>query len=85
VTASNLLDLAEMTRLRGELDQAVAQARDRPETALGVLAEIWNRMTDRAEFLLKDSRSSDGERHRRPKILPERPKKAAAGPARGAG
>jgi hypothetical protein len=76
VTSSNLLDVAEMRQLREELDQAVAQARNHPETALGELAAIWNVQADRAEFLLKDSRSASGDRHPRPKVLPPRPKKA---------
>jgi len=76
VISSNLLDVAEMRRLRAELDQAVARARTHPETALGELAAIWNTLSDRAEFLLKDSRSASGDRHPRPKILPPRPKKA---------
>ena len=80
VTGSNLLDVAEMRQLRAELDQAVARARTRPETALGELAAIWNVQADRAEFLFKDSRSASGDRHPRPKILPPRPKKAPTPP-----
>ena len=74
VISSNLLDVKEMRQLRDELDQAVARARAHPETAVGELAAIWNTLSDRAEFLLKDSRSASGDRHPRPKILPPRPK-----------
>lgn len=76
VTSSNLLGVTEMRALREELIQAVHRARARPETAVGELALIWNTLSDRAEFLLKDSRSASGERHPRPKILPPRTKKA---------
>jgi len=75
-TSSNLLEIKDMQQLRAELAQAVARARARPETAVGELALIWNTLSDRAEFLLMDSRSASGERHPRPKILPPRPKKA---------
>jgi hypothetical protein len=34
------------------------------------LAEFWNHLADRAEFLFKDSRSFDGNRHPRPTTLP---------------
>jgi hypothetical protein len=76
VTGSNLLRVKDMRQLREELDQAVDRARARPETAVGELAAIWNNLSDRAEFLLKDSRSASGERHPRPRILPPRPEKA---------
>jgi hypothetical protein len=76
VTGSNLLDIKDMQQLRAELARAVARARSDPETAVRELAAIWNTLSDRAEFLLKDSRSASGERHPRPKILPPRPKKA---------
>jgi hypothetical protein len=68
VAASNLLGLDEIQRLRAELDAAVARAR--PETARAELAAVWDAIADRAEFLLKDGRSADGERHRRPDVLP---------------
>ena len=73
VTASNLLGIGEMRALRDELDQAVGRARARPETAVAELAGVWNAMSDRAEFLLRDTRSPRGDRHPRPKILPSRP------------
>ncbi len=73
VTASNLLDVAEMDKLRVELSQHVRQARDQPATAPRELAEIWNEVADRGEFLFRDSRSQSGERHPRPGILPPRP------------
>jgi hypothetical protein len=76
VISSNLLGVKEIRQLREELDQAVNRARAHPETAVGELAVIWNTLSDRAEFLLKDSRSASGERHPRPKILPARPEKA---------
>ncbi len=72
VTASNLLGFGEMRALRDELDQAVGGARDRPETAVAELAGVWDSMSDRAGFLLRDSRSLSGDRHPRPKILPVR-------------
>jgi len=78
VTSSNLLNVKEMTNLRIELDQLVARANGHPEAAMGELAEIWNQMTDRAEFLFKDSRSKDGDRHPRPKILPPKPERRQA-------
>ena len=77
VTGSNLLDVKDMDRLRAELSQHVDRARDHPETALGELAEIWNEVADRGEFLLRDSRSLSGDRHPRPKILPPRPVKSS--------
>ncbi len=73
VTASNLLDIGEMRALRDELDQAVGRARARPETAVAELAGVWNAIADRAEFLLRDSRSRSGDRHPRPALLPPRP------------
>jgi hypothetical protein len=77
VTGSNLLDVKEMDQLRAELSQHVGRARDHPETAVGELAEIWNQVADRGEFLLRDSRSLSGDRHPRPKILPPRPVKSS--------
>jgi hypothetical protein len=74
VTSSNLLDVKDMSRLRTELDRHVARARDHPETALRELAEIWNQMAVRAEFLFRDTRSKGGERHPRPPILPPKPR-----------
>jgi hypothetical protein len=85
VTSSNLLDVHDMDRLRAEVDGYVARARQDPETALVVLAEIWNDMADRAEFLFKDNRSKDGDRHPRPKILPPKRDKPRARPSRSAG
>jgi len=80
VTSSNLLDIQEMERLRGELDQFVARARAHPETGRLELAAIWNELGDRGEFLFKDSRSLSGDRHPRPKILPLKPEKPRARP-----
>jgi len=80
VTSSNLLDIEEMDRLRAELDQFVAQVQADPDTGLSELAAIWNEMAERAEFLFRDDRSPDGERHPRPKILPPRPEKPRAKP-----
>jgi hypothetical protein len=73
VVASNLLDLEEMDKLRLELGERVAKAQSHPETAMTELADIWNEMADRAEFLFQDSRAPSQDRHVRPKILPPRP------------
>jgi len=81
VTSSNLLDIKEMERLRAELDQFVARARAHPDTGPHELAAIWNEMAERAEFLFRDNRSSDGVRHPRPRILPPRPEKPRVRPA----
>jgi hypothetical protein len=81
VVGSNLLGVKEMDQLRIELDQAVARMRARPETGREELAGIWNEMADRAEFLFRDSRSADGHRHSRPKILPPEPEKRLPTPA----
>jgi hypothetical protein len=70
VISSNLLDIQEMRDLRTELDQIVGRAIARPETAPRELADVWNVIGERGEFLLKDSRSQSGERHPRPRILP---------------
>jgi hypothetical protein len=70
VTASNLLGLAAMRDLRLELDGAVARARAHPETAVAELAAIWDDMSERGEFLLKDTRPLKGDRHPRPEFLP---------------
>ncbi len=75
VTTSNLLDVPAMDQLRSELDQAVARARTDPAAAVDELAAIWNELADRGEFLLRDSRSAEGVRHPRPKILPPRPQR----------
>ena len=75
VTASNLLDQPAMDKLRGELDRAVARVRTHPAGGIDELAAIWNELADRGEFLLRDSRSAEGVRHPRPKILPPRPQK----------
>ena len=80
VTSSNLLDVKEMDVLRIELTQHVRRACGEPSTAVEELAEIWNEVADRGEFLFRDSRSLSGERHPRPKILPPRPPKSATGP-----
>jgi hypothetical protein len=77
VTGSNLLDVKDMDRLRAELSQHVGRARAHPEAAISELAEIWNQVADRGEFLLRDSRSLSGERHMRPKILPPRPARSS--------
>ena len=46
VTGANLLDVPQMQSLRAELEQAVARARARPETARDELAGVWNAMSD---------------------------------------
>ncbi len=76
LVSSNLLDLSEMDKLRGELDGFVTRIQARPESAKNELAAIWNEMADRAEFLFQDSRAPARDRHIRPKILPPRPAKA---------
>jgi hypothetical protein len=76
VTGTNLLDLKEMQSLRGELEQAVARARARPDSARAELAGVWDAITARAGFVLRDARSASGERHPRPRVLPP-PKKDA--------
>jgi hypothetical protein len=68
VVRSNLLSRDQMDSLRIELDQAVSRAQANPALAVDALASIWNRMADRAEFLLTEK-----ERHPRPGILPPRP------------
>src|SRR4051794_6670946 len=80
VTGANLLDLKEMQSLRGELEQVVARARAKPDSARDELAGVWNKIDDRAGFILRDARSASGERHPRPKLLPPRPRNQ---PARG--
>jgi hypothetical protein len=70
VTASNLLGLDEMRALRAELERAAARARARPDTAIAELAAVWDDMSERGEFLLRDTRSLESDRHPRPVILP---------------
>lgn len=70
LTGSNLLGLSEMRDLRAELDGAVARAKAHPDAAVAELAAIWDDMSERGEFLLRDTRSLTGERHPRPEILP---------------
>ena len=67
VVASNLLDRGQMETLRAELEARVERAGLRPETAAVELAEIWDEMADRAEFLLTEK-----DRHPRPDHLPPR-------------
>ena len=96
VTGANLLDVRQMQSLRAELEQAVARARARPETARDELAGVWNAMSTRAEFLLQEGSSGRRKAHPRPAILPPRPAKrrsprsdmptsgpGSAGPVRG--
>jgi hypothetical protein len=85
VTGANLLGLKEMRSLRGELEQVVARVRARPDTARDELGGVWDRIEDRAGFVLRDARSASGQRHTRPGILPPPPKKEPgrlAGPSR---
>jgi hypothetical protein len=60
LTASNMLDLADMRALRADLRARVARAR--PETARGELAAVWDELTRRAGPNLV-------KRHRRPALL----------------
>jgi hypothetical protein len=70
VTGSNLLDVADMVELRVELTRHVRLGCKHPAKALGELAEIWNEVADRGDFLFRDSRSQSGDRHPRPRIVP---------------
>ncbi len=72
VTGSNLLDIADMDRLQVELAEHARRAASHPKTAVNELAQIWDEAADRGEFLFRDSRSRDGTRHPRPRILPAR-------------
>ncbi|MGO9471430.1 MAG: hypothetical protein ACLQIB_45045 [Isosphaeraceae bacterium] len=77
VTSSNLLDEKQMRELQMELEGAARRSMADPKRAVAELATIWNNIADRGEFLLRDSRSANGVRHPRPKILPPRPAKPA--------
>lgn len=70
ITASNLLDLAELRDLRAELRRAAARVEDDHETAIAELAAVWDDMAERGEFLMRDTRKLDRDRHPRPAILP---------------
>jgi hypothetical protein len=70
VTGSNLLDIPQMVELKVELAQHVRVGCRHPARAVDELAEVWNNVADRGEFLFRDSRSLSGERHPRPQILP---------------
>jgi hypothetical protein len=70
VTASNLLGLAQMRDLRAELDRAATRARARPDAAVAELAAVWDNLSERGEFLMRDTRSLKSDRHPRPEILP---------------
>lgn len=70
VTASNLLGLDELRGLGDEIRRAVARSQARPETAVAELAAIWDDMSERGEFLLRDLRPLKADRHPRPSILP---------------
>ncbi len=78
VVSSNVLDVDEMNRLKAELEESVAETLAHPESATDNLAGVWNKMSNRAEFLFQDSRSPDHLRHPRPKILPPRLENAKA-------
>ncbi len=69
-TASNLLGLDEMRALRDELDRAAARAKADRTRAVAELAAVWDNLSERGEFLLRDTRSRTGDRHPRPGILP---------------
>ncbi len=84
VTSSNLLDKDQMVELCSELEGAAARSAAAPDRAVAELAAIWNNIADRGEFLLKDSKSPDGERHPRPKILPPKRAKPVMQPGQGA-
>jgi hypothetical protein len=69
VTTSNLLSLEELQILRVELSSMALRVQSDPRSAIKELAGLWNQMSDRAEFLLRDR----GHPHVRPEILPPRP------------
>jgi hypothetical protein len=69
-TASNLLGPDEMHALREELDRAAARAKADPTRAVAELAAVWDDLSERGEFLLRDTRSLTGDRHPRPGIFP---------------
>lgn len=73
LTGVNLLNLEEMRSLRDELEGVVARVRAEPGSAREELAGVWDRIEDRAGFVLRDARSASGERHPRPRLLPPRP------------
>ncbi|MDR3623429.1 MAG: hypothetical protein P4L85_29115 [Paludisphaera borealis] len=74
VTDSNLLSVDQMKDLRAELLQDVDRALAHPDTALAELAHVWDSLTDRAAFVLRDTRAADGRRHIRPAIFPTQAK-----------
>jgi hypothetical protein len=59
VTRSNVLDMEDLRDLRDELHAAAARARAEPARAVAELAGIWDRMSERGEFLLRDTRTGD--------------------------
>lgn len=67
IVASNLLDMHQMRALQAEVEAGVSRAKEHPETSPAELAAVWDRMADRAEFLLTEK-----DRHPRPKVLPAR-------------
>lgn len=70
VTSANVLDMDDLLNLRDELQRAVARVRSNPNRAVAELAWIWDTMRERGEFLLRDTRTGDADRHPRPTILP---------------
>lgn len=70
VTRANVLDMDDLHELREELRRAADRARANPGTAVAELAGIWDEMSERGEFLLRDTRTGDAGRHPRPALLP---------------
>ncbi len=70
VGSANVLDMDDLRNLRDELQRASARVRSNPTRAVAELATIWDTMWERGEFLLRDTRTGDADRHPRPTILP---------------
>lgn len=70
VASANVLDMDDLRNLRDELQRSTARARSAPDRAVAELATIWDTMSDRGEFLLRDIRTGNADRHPRPTILP---------------
>jgi hypothetical protein len=70
VTDSNLLSIEQMNTIRDELAETVRRSRERPETAVDELGKVWDSLSDRAAFLFRDTRATNGVRHIRPALLP---------------
>jgi hypothetical protein len=78
VTSSNLLGIEQMRSLREELARAVDRAQAHPATARDELAQVWDTISHRAEFMLRESPSGRRRGYLRPTILALRPEEAAS-------